>query len=77
MEKRKEESSLGEVVKVHIDDIRPGDVVLCHDDIERTVGRESITHDSFLGTRLWGYNYMGGHEPVFKVIVDRALPART
>lgn len=55
-------------VKVHISEIKIGDVVQCPDGHARTVGRESITYDSFLGRRLWGDSYRLGYLPVTKII---------
>jgi hypothetical protein len=62
------------IKQVHIDTIRPGDVVLCPDNKERTVCKKDITWDSFLGTRIFGDCYKLGRKLVTKVIYQRALP---
>lgn len=48
----------------HITEVRVGDIVLCKDGIERTVGKETIGGDNFIGPTLWGDSYKLGYEKV-------------
>jgi len=63
-----------ETKKVHISTIRPGDVVLCSNNRERTVGEEDIKRDNFMGITLFGDCYRLGRIPVTQVLYTRALP---
>lgn len=51
---------------VHITDIVPGDTIL-HDGILKTVCRNNIKYDSFMGTSIFGDSYRSGRIPVKKV----------
>ncbi len=53
---------------VHIDTVKAGDTVICEDGQMRTVCRNNIKHDGFMGTTLFGNSYRSGYEKVKKVI---------
>lgn len=59
--------------KVHISQIRPGDTIF-HDGHERTVCRENIKRDDFLGIGIFGDGYKLGTEPVLRCIIPRIVP---
>lgn len=59
------------IVEVHISQIRAGDTILHLDGEIRTVCRNNITWDSFMGTRLFGDNYRSGTIPVKKLIYKK------
>ena len=50
------------------EDIKIGDTVLCNDGNLRTVCRNNITNDSFMGLCIFGDCYRLGYEKVKKVI---------
>lgn len=58
---------------VQISTIQPGDTVM-HDGKMKTVCRNNIKHDSFIGVTLFGDCYKMGRKLVQKVIIHRALP---
>lgn len=53
---------------VHKDDIEIGDVIICADGKMRTVCRNNIKYDSFMGLSIFGDTYRLGYEKVKKVI---------
>lgn len=57
-----------EIKEVHIDEIKAGDTIL-HDNEIRTVGKNNIKKDKFMGTSLFGDSYKYGHKLVKKVII--------
>jgi hypothetical protein len=59
----------------HIDHIKVGDLVV-HDGKVRTVGKDHIKHDSFMGKTLWGDSYKLGKTPVKKVVKYRQSSAK-
>ena len=61
---------------VNINDIRVGDVIICSDDIGRTVGKKDIKYCSFNGLSIFGNTYKLGYEPVKRVVYERVLPIR-
>lgn len=50
---------------VHVSQIKVGDVIDL-DGKETTVCSKNISHDSFMGISIFGYNYKCGHELVKK-----------
>lgn len=54
------------VKKVHISTIKHGDTVLI-DGVEKTVGKNHIKYDQFMGYSLFGDSFMLGRIPVEKV----------
>lgn len=42
-----------------------------------TVSNSHIKRDPFFGTTLRGDSYNGGHKPVLKVVIKRAMPNGT
>lgn len=54
------------VEPTHIEDLRPGDVVL-YQGKEKTVGIKDVKSCRFMGISLFGYNYKCGSEPVLVV----------
>jgi hypothetical protein len=61
--------------KVHISRVRPGDVVVCSDGHDRTIGAKDIKRGGFLGTTLWGDSYRSGTRLV-SVLTPRADKTR-
>lgn len=57
-----------DIKEVHKSEIVAGDVILWHDGSLKTVCRENITHDSFMGLCLFGDSFMLGYQKVKKVI---------
>jgi len=57
--------SLDRAIKVHIDEIRPGDVIFHNGDF-RTVTKGSIKNCLFMGKTLFGDNYRSGTKAVTK-----------
>lgn len=53
---------------VNKNDIQVGDIIVCKDGKIRTVCRNNITNDSFMGLCLFGDSYHLGREPVTKVM---------
>ena len=58
---------------MHKDDIRVGDIILCKDGEMRTVCRNNIKYDSFMGLSLFGDTYKLGYEKVKRVILHKIL----
>lgn len=54
---------------VHKGDIKVGDVIICEDGIMRTVSRNNITRDSFMGLCIFGSSYKLGYQKIKKVII--------
>ncbi len=52
--------------EVHIDCIKVGDTVI-HDEAMKTVCRQNIGGDTFMGRTLWGDSYKLGTVPVKRV----------
>lgn len=50
------------------EDINVGDAIICEDGIMRTVSRNNITRDSFMGLCIFGSSYKLGYQKVKKVI---------
>lgn len=57
-----------DIVRVHISEIRTGDTILHTDGKIRTVCRNNIHKDRFMGISLWGDTYRLGTIPVKKII---------
>lgn len=55
---------------VHISQIRVGDVVM-HQGAARTVGRNNLRRDPFMGQLLFGDCYCLGHKPVTLVTFNQ------
>lgn len=53
---------------VNKNDIQVGDIIICKDGAMRTVCRNNIKYDSFMGLSIFGDTYRLGYEPVTKVI---------
>lgn len=56
-------------VEVHISEIRPGDTILHTDGKIRTVCRNNIRKDNFMGVSLFGDTYRLGTIPVKKLLI--------
>lgn len=62
------------------EEIKIGDAILCEDGKIRTVCKNSITNDSFMGKSIFGDCYNLGYKKVKKVIIknpeerDKSLP---
>lgn len=54
------------VRQVHIDTVRVGDVII-HEGKERTVNRNNIKYNSFMGVSIFGDTYQLGRKPVHKL----------
>ena len=59
------------VVLTNINDIKIGDTVEINGEL-KTVGRNNIQYDSFLGRTLFGDSFTLGHAPVRKAIINQA-----
>lgn len=58
------------IVPTHISQIRVGDTIKCRGDgLIRTVCRNNIKHDNFMGISLFGDSYHFGYLKVDKVII--------
>lgn len=55
------------IKQVHISTIVNGDTIICRDGIIRTVGRNNIKRDSFMGVTLFGDSYNLGTILVNKI----------
>lgn len=55
------------IKKEHISTIQIGDTVICRDGLIRTVGRNNIKRDSFMGVTLFGDSYNLGTILVNKI----------
>lgn len=56
------------IKQVNISTIVNGDTIICRDGIIRTVGRNNIKRDSFMGVTLFGDSYNLG-----TILVDKIL----
>lgn len=56
------------IKQVHISTIVNGDTIICRDGLIRTVGRNNIKRDSFMGLTLFGDSYNLG-----TILVDKIL----
>lgn len=59
------------IVEVHASTISIGDIIICNDGFERTIGKGNIKRDSFLGITIFGDNYKMGRIPVKKVVYEK------
>ena len=57
-----------DIVLVHKEEIIPGDTILCKDGLLRTVCKNNIHRDSFMGLTIFGDSYKLGYEKVQKAI---------
>ena len=64
------------IVEVHISTISIGDSIICNDGFERTIGKNNIKKDSFLGISIFGDTYRLGRLPVKKVVYEKSNPLR-
>jgi hypothetical protein len=48
----------------HLSNVVAGDIVICPDGVERTVSRQDIKIDPFVGRTLFGDSYRLGQVPV-------------
>lgn len=53
---------------VYKEDIRIGDIIMCNDGNMRTVCKNNITHDGFMGVCIFGDSYQLGYNKVKKVV---------
>ena len=65
-----------EIIKTNIANIKPGDCIM-ENGMMVTISNVHIKRDPFLGTTLNGDSYNGGHKPVLKVVIKRAMPNGT
>ena len=65
-----------EIIKTYITNIKPGDCIM-ENGVMVTVSNGHIKRDPFFGTTLRGDSYNGGHKPVLKVVIKRAMPNGT
>lgn len=56
------------IKNIHISEVRVGDTILCNDGNIRTVTKEYIKYDSFIGMTIFGDSYHLGTMPVKKII---------
>lgn len=56
-------------MQVHINDVKVGDIVF-HDGEWRTVGKEDIKEDAFMGRTIFGDSYQLG----YKLLQLKGLP---
>ena len=61
-----------DIILTHIEDIQPGDTILCPDNKIRTVSGTDIKHDKLMGRTLFGDSYRLGHAPVKKLNIYHA-----
>jgi len=59
------------IVEVHISTISIGDSIICSDRFERTVSKDNIKKDSFMGISIFGDTYKLGQTPCKKVIYEK------
>jgi len=59
------------IIEVHISEIKTGDLVKCKDGFIRTIGKNNINYNSFMGYTLFGDSYKLGREKVQKVLTKR------
>lgn len=57
------------IIEVHISQIRPGDTIMCDDGKIRTVNKDHIKYDPFIGYSLFGYTYNLGTVSVKKLLI--------
>lgn len=67
MEEQWVQNAIKSAVSVHISEIRPGDTILHTDGQIRTVCRNNIIEDKFMGTSLFVDSYKSGHLLVKKL----------
>lgn len=60
------------ITLTHIEDIQPGDTILCPDNKIRTVSGTDIKQDKLMGRTLFGDSYRLGHAPVKKLNIYHA-----
>ena len=65
-----------EIIKTYIANIKPGDCIM-ENGVMVTISSNHIKRDPFLGTTLRGDSYNGGHKPVLKAVIKRAMPNGT
>lgn len=65
-----------EIIETNIANIKHGDCII-ENGVMVTVSSSHIKRDPFLGTTLRGDSYNGGHKPVLKVVIKRAMPNGT
>ena len=65
-----------EIIKTYIANIKTGDCIM-ENGVMVTVSNGHIKRDTFLGTTLRGDSYNGGHKPVLKAVIKRAMPNGT
>lgn len=53
--------------EVHVSQIKQGDTVF-HSGVSRTVGKNSLNYDKFIGYTLFGDPYLLGHKPVIRFL---------
>lgn len=58
-------------IPVNINTIKIGDTVL-HNGVMRTVDKNAIGGDYFVGRTLWGDSYKSGNTPVTKIVTEKA-----
>ena len=61
------------IVKVHIDNICVGDTVEIEGQL-KTVGKNNLKVNGFMGTSLFGDSHQLGQIPVKKALIFHALP---
>jgi hypothetical protein len=66
-----EDFTIVEEKLIHIDLIRPGDLIIHTDGILRTVCGSNIKRGGFHGTSIFGDSYHSGYKPVRLVKVAR------
>lgn len=67
--RREAERQLGrpiETRKIHVSLVRVGDTVF-HEGRVRTVSARNLTHDTFMGHRLFGDSHVLGRRPVHRI----------
>ena len=57
-------------VEIHVSLVKPGDTVMYRGQM-RTVSKSNMSHDPFMGHKLFGDNFMCGLEPVSLVVFPR------
>lgn len=57
-----------DTIEVHTDTIKAGDIIKCPDGKLRTVSKNYIKYDSFMGVSIFGGIYNIGYKKVLKVL---------
>ena len=65
-----------EIIKTNIADIEHGDTII-ENGMLVTLSKEYIKNDPLLGRTIRGDSYNGGHKPVLKAVIKRAMPNGT